>query len=110
VLKVSARTTLLASVALASGVRHEKGCSFREWITGINREWTMSFDRIRLEKTSQGKFVIIVQGTYAERPSTKGLGQMSKEDTTKELYEMRVPEEEIERMFARAESAARVTR
>ena len=65
----------------------------------------MTFERIRLEKTSQGKFVIVVQGTYAERPPTKTLGQLSKEETTKELYEMRVPEEEIERMFARAESA-----
>ena len=67
----------------------------------------MTFERIRLEKTSQGKFVIVVQGTYAEGPPTKALGQLSKEETTKELYEMRVPEEEIERMFARAESAAR---
>jgi hypothetical protein len=51
----------------------------------------MPFDRIRLEKTSQCRFVII----------------LSKEDITKESSEMRVPEKEIERIFARAESAAR---
>ena len=66
----------------------------------------MAFNRIRLEKTSQGKFVIIVQDTHTETTPMKALGQLSKEDTTKELYEMRIPEEEIQRMFARAESAA----
>jgi hypothetical protein len=66
----------------------------------------MAFNRIRLEKTSRDKFVIVVQDTYTEGTPIKGAGELSKEVTTKELYEMNIPEEEIERMFARAESAA----
>jgi len=65
----------------------------------------MPFDRIRLQKTLEGNFVILLIDTQLRNPFMQNSTPLPKEETKKKLREMEVPESEIEDMFARAENA-----
>ncbi|HVP48645.1 MAG TPA: hypothetical protein VMT32_18755 [Bryobacteraceae bacterium] len=65
----------------------------------------MPFDRIGLEKTPAGKFVIVFLDTQLRRPFMQTSIPLSREEAGMELRELDLPEVEIRQMLVEADSA-----
>jgi len=67
----------------------------------------MPFDKIKLQRTPEGAYMIVSMDSQFRPPVFHGTEELSQEETTKRLRDADVSESDIRKLFAQAENIAR---